>query len=335
MPHLLDSKLSDGRVVADVLFKPLTEQGVDLTVVDVGARNAMHQNVIPSSYAINSKIIGFEPNQEEYEKLIEHTTDAEKIGALISRFKQEIYFNCALWNRAEQRQFYVTAGVGASTLMGYPDELICRNMILDNAVSSYYDLHTRVVKQASVDCKRLDSLVPGSEIIDIIKIDVEGGELAVMEGAQSIFDLENILLVKTEFFLTPYFHDSPLLGHQHVFLHNQGLRLIGFDWDHARYTREKTSIPQSVDRRPMYAGDAYFILDPDRKAISKLKMHRLGLACLVFNFASLGISLIKNSGYISNHDMHLVELAISKNWSRERLKYIWARIPQKIKNIFI
>lgn len=117
MPHVLDCRLDDGRTVADIVFAPLAEKMIEPVVVDVGARNGMHQYVIPNSYASRSTIVGFEANPEEYDKLIAHTTDAQKTGAPMSRFKEERYFNCALWDCSTRKPFYITAGAGACTLI--------------------------------------------------------------------------------------------------------------------------------------------------------------------------------------------------------------------------
>jgi FkbM family methyltransferase len=333
MGHGLDCKLSDGRCVADLLFAPLRERAIEPTLIDVGARNGMHQTVIPSCYAKESTIIGFEPNQDEYQKLVTQTTDAEVIGAPMSRFKQEKYFNCALWNAEERRPFYITAGVGACTLMGKADPRICQNMWLEGDSRSYMDIHAEVRRTAPVECKRLDSVLLATEIVDILKIDVEGGELAVLQGATKLLDNHNILFVKSEFLLTPYFENGPLLGHQQVFLHEHGFRLLDLDFDHLPYTRAKTAIPASVDRRLIYGGDAYFMLDPERNKMDSTRAHRMGIACLVFHFSSLGVSLLRDAGLLPEADIAAVEKAIAKNWTSKRMKHVWAKLPGKVKDI--
>ena len=105
MSNGLERKLKNGDSVMDSLMKPFRDNIIELKVVDVGARNGMHQDVIPSNYAKESTMVGFEPNPDEYNKLVTQNTDAEKVGAQMSRFKHEQYFNYALWNKDEKRTF--------------------------------------------------------------------------------------------------------------------------------------------------------------------------------------------------------------------------------------
>jgi FkbM family methyltransferase len=334
MHHVLDSRLADGRSVADALFEPLAVQEVEPVVVDVGARNGMHQYVIPNSYASRSTIVGFEANPEEYDKLVAHTTDAQKIGAPMSRFKHEKYFDCALWNSSTRRPFYITAGAGACTLLGEADPALTSNMWLRGDNRPYSELHTNVKKTTPVTCKRLDEVLPAGQVVDILKIDVEGAELAVLHGAQRLFDNSEILFIKTEFVFTPYYKDHPLLGHQQVLLHEHGFRLLDLDFDQAKYSRAKTSIPVSADRLAAYAGDAYFVLDPDRRTYDALRLHRIGVACLVFGFSSFGVSLLRDAALIGDGELKKIETAIARNWTSRRMRYLWSQIPHRVKSLF-
>jgi FkbM family methyltransferase len=333
MARELDCKLKDGTTVMNSVMEPIRDKSIELKVVDVGARNGMQEGVIPRSYSKESTIIGFEPNPDEYNKLVTQTTDAEKVGAPMMRFKNEKYFNCALWSNDEKRPFYITAGEGACTLMGEPDKKMCRNMWFEGSNKSYFDEHTNVLKTIEMDCKRLDSLLPETDIIDILKLDIEGAELAVLEGSKKILDKNNILFIKSEFFTTPYFSEGPLLGHQHVYLHDCGFRLIDLDIDHSSYSREKTSYPSSADRRPIYAGDAYFMLDPERNNLSPIKLHRMGIVCLNFHFSSLGVSLLREAGLMSEKEIIAIEKTLASNWTTRRAYNIWGRIPAKIKDL--
>lgn len=334
MAYALDKKLSDGRNVAEVVFAPLLAANIEPVVIDVGARNGMHETVIPNSYASRSAIVGFEPNPEEYEKLVAQKTDAQRVGAPMSRFKREEYFQYALWDKEEQRPFYITAGAGACTLMGETSTAICNRMWLDGNDRSYSEVHTDVRKTTPVECQRLDNILPLGKTVDILKLDVEGGELAVLNGSTELLKRKNILFVKSEFLLTPYYDECPVLGHQHVLLHDHGFRLIDMDFDHAPYSRSKPSIPASVDRRMVYGGDAYFILDPDRNALDPLMTHRLGVASLVFNFTTLATSLFRDAALLSDKEIDAIEVAISKNWTSKRFRHIWAQIPRQLKDFF-
>ncbi len=49
-----------------------------------------------------------------------------------------------------------------------------------------FSQHTHHIEQITVDVKKLDDIIPSHTKISFIKIDVEGGELAVLEGAVNI-----------------------------------------------------------------------------------------------------------------------------------------------------
>lgn len=51
-----------------IIFKVFDSIDIEPNIVDVGARNGMF--ILPNEYAKNSSYIGFEPNTEEYNKLI-------------------------------------------------------------------------------------------------------------------------------------------------------------------------------------------------------------------------------------------------------------------------
>lgn len=187
MANKLTWSLPDGRSIGNVLLAPLA--GSELHVIDVGARNHMYD--LPEVYANQLNYIGFEPNEEEYDKLIIHSTDAERAGVYIPRWKSEKFYSYALWSDDKPRPFYLTQGTGACTMMGEADRRVASRMFLDpsralfgGVVSgeqkSYYDQHVRVLKTDDVCCRRLDQLLDGEVLkIDYLKIDVEGGELEV------------------------------------------------------------------------------------------------------------------------------------------------------------
>lgn len=315
---------SDGRSVEQIIFAPLLAEGVEMTLVDAGARNGLQ---LSSALAQNSRLIGFEPNPDEYQKLVTHTTDAERAGLSVPKFKKEEFHNCALWDVEEMRPFYITAGTGACTLMGKTVGKMTERMWLDGNEAAYGTVHTDVRTTIPIQCRPLSTLVPTSETVDLFKLDVEGAELAILRGAASLFKARKILFVKTEFVCTPYYESHPVLGYQHVFLHEYGFRLIDFDLNHARYSRDRTTIPAEVDRRNVYAGDAYFILDPERGELPPFHMHRMAVIAIAHGFNSLAVSLLRDAGLLRPQDIKAVEAALGRiNW-RRRLKFVWNGFP--------
>lgn len=331
MSRNFDHQTNLGKTVSELLLAPLLEKNITPTIVDAGARNGMFD--VPDSYCVLAKFVGFEPNKVEYDKLVEGTTDAIKFGINPPRFASQEYHNTALWSSEEERTFYVTEGAGACTLMGPTVKGITEKMFLDiDGGESYGARHTNVRRTTPVPCKPLDSLL--SETIDYLKIDVEGAELDIMQGAHKLFDNQDILFIKTEFVFTPYYERHPVLGHQHAFLDEMGLRLLDLDAQHARYSRDRTKIPANADRRLVYAGDAFFAIDPERNNLSAEKLHRLAVISIVYGFHSFGVSLLRDAEFLSSTEIDQIEAALSYLPLRARLKSKWLDFPNDMSKVY-
>lgn len=327
MMPLIDRTLPNGRTVADILFAPLDAAGGTLEFVDVGARNGSF--ILPSSYAAHTRITGFEPNPEEYRKLVERRTDSMLAGAKEPVFKDRRYFPNGVWSENKDRTLYITAGAGAVTLTGPVDEKMTVNMYRANDRGiNYFERHQRVLRTESIACVTLDSVL-SSDIgpIDFLKLDVEGGELEVLKGALGLLRAHKILLIKSEFLLTPYYGQRMALGHQHVLLDELGYRLIRLDSDQARYSWRPTKIEPDNELGLQYAGDAIYALDPDRNDLSADVSYRLGLAALAMGFSAFGLNLIRQSTKIAESDIAAIEAEANRTPFLHRAMKVWMSVP--------
>jgi FkbM family methyltransferase len=332
MRSIFQKKINGNLTIAEILMKPINETDNITTVIDVGARNGMTEDSLPMWYANFSRINGFEPNEEEYKKLINNETDALKAGESLSRFKEEKYFNCAIWSAEMKRQFYITVGAGSCTLMGSTLPHITNKIWLDGTSKPFTNLYSEVIDNKLVQCKTLDQLFNGENIIDYLKIDVEGGELDVLLGAEKLLSNNRILFIKSEFILAPIYEKSNLLGHQQVLLDKYNYRMIGFDLNHSKYSRGESKMPSWADNGLVYAGDAFYILDPERCTIDKFSLHRLGVISLAMNFNNLGLSLLRDAKLLDKNTIDLIEMKLSSAWTSKRIKNIWLSIPRAVKS---
>jgi len=327
--HTFNKKVNNSETVGEFISKPLIASGITQSIVDVGARSGMFE--LPESFTSGVDFIGFEPNPIEYKKLIEGKTDSILAGGKQPAFKTKRYFPTAVWSDDSERRLNITIGAGACSLCGEADIGITSKMYLEGREKySYYESVQKIVSSEIVTCSPLDSLFSIDDVIDYLKVDVEGGELDVFKGAENLLSNHSVLFIKTEFLTTPYYRNRVLFGHQHVYLEEMGYRLIDIDLSHLRYLREPTKISKLIDRRPIYAGDAFFMLDPDLVAMDDLKRHRLAIMLLVFGFNSLAISLFKEAGVLSKSELTTLESTLSQIPLYKILKEHWVNLPYKV-----
>jgi Methyltransferase FkbM domain len=81
---------------------------------------------------------------------------------------------------------------------------------------------TRVEKTYQVETRRLDD-IPEMEGTDFLKIDVQGAELMVFDGAARILD--NALVVHTEVQFVPLYKGVPLFAEIDIHLRSKGFSL--------------------------------------------------------------------------------------------------------------
>ena len=327
MDRLIEHRLPDGRSVASIVFAPLDKAGGRLEFVDVGARNGSF--LLPACYAARSRITGFEPNRVEYDKLLSGRTDAAAFGLREPLFKERRYLPYAVWSENTERTLYLTVGPGAVSLMGPVHEAMTKNMWRESdGGQNYFERHQSPVGKDRVTCVALDRIWDEpAGLIDVLKLDVEGAELHVLKGAAALLSGRRILLIFSEFLLVPYYQDRMTLGHQQVFLDELGYRLIAINADHDGYSWRRTGIQAKNDRRMKYAGDAIFVVDPDRNSLSAEEMYRLGLACMSFGFNAFGLNLIRETGKLAAADIAAIETEANKVTVARRVHEAWKRAP--------
>ena len=330
MSALIDRRLRDGRSVADIVFASLDRDHGTLNFVDVGARNGSF--LLPRSYAARARLTGFEPNRAEYDKLVNGRTDARAAGLREPRFRDKKYFPQALWSEAGRRMLFLTQGAGAVTLMGPASKRMTGNMWREqDRGQNYYERVQRVVGTDEVDCVALDEVWGERDgLIDILKLDVEGAELEVLKGSRHLLEEKRPLLIYSEFLLLPFYEHRVTFGHQQVFLDEFGYRVIAVNFDHFPYSWKPTNIRGQNDRRLRYAGDAIFVLDPDRNALALESIYRLGLACLAVGFDALGLNLIRETGLVSSRDLEAVEALANRPPFLRRMRKSWADAPHAV-----
>lgn len=145
------------------------------TFFDVGA-NEGQTSVSALAWFSNAKVFAFEPHPVTFSKLLERLSNTPRFTA----------HNLAMNNIEGTAPFFE---YGSSTL----------NSLIPDA---QYPIRKGVTANAiTVQCTTLDEfcLQHSIPVIDVLKIDTEGCELAVLQGAQQLLSTESVRFVYAEF----------------------------------------------------------------------------------------------------------------------------------------
>ncbi len=147
-------------------------------VVDVVARNGF--SWLENWYTQKSKIVGFEPNKLECEKLKKHITDASKQGIEFPKFKTYEYHDKIVWEKKGKLKFCeILNSPGSSGVDLKPTKLLKKVFVDGKNIETRINKHKVIFKQSIC----IDDFF-NKKIIDYLKIDIEGGEIFVLNGSK-------------------------------------------------------------------------------------------------------------------------------------------------------
>jgi FkbM family methyltransferase len=174
-----------------------------LKIVDVGAMS-LGEGTDPYSALTSATpcdVYGFEPGAAEFEKL--------KASA-----KPGHHYLPYFIGDGSARTFYECNFNMTSSLFEPNTALLAKFQNLEELV--------RVQKTYPVETTRLDN-IPEIKGTDLLKVDVQGAELQVFDGA--VKTLENALVIHTEVQFVPLYKGVPLFGEIDTYLRSKGFML--------------------------------------------------------------------------------------------------------------
>ncbi|MGL5060707.1 MAG: FkbM family methyltransferase [Microcoleus sp.] len=175
-----------------------------LVVIDVGCRWGFAD--VWSLFGSNVTLIGFDPDASECEHL-QNTYQGSGSIHFVSK---------ALGSSEGRKQLFLTAEPACSSLYK-PDPLITNSMPHLGCA--------KLVGETEIDVTTLDIWASSAGIseIDFIKLDTQGSELEVLEGAENCLKSVRSLQIEVEF--NPIYMGQPLFGDIDSFLRKRGFVL--------------------------------------------------------------------------------------------------------------
>ena len=224
-------------------FRSLTGTDVRVKIVDIGA-NPLTDGAAPYERLLragDADVIGFEPNPEALAKL-------DQIKG-----PTETYLPYAIAD-GERRTLNFCQAPGMTSLLTPNREVL-------EMFHGFPDWGT-VIGTEEVDTRRLDDIAETAGI-DMVKIDIQGGELMALSHARK--RLKTTLVIQTEVEFLPMYEGQPLFSEVEIFLRKQGFMLHRFFPAVSRVMRPlvvENSIYSGLSQ--LFWADAIFVRDMTR-----------------------------------------------------------------------
>jgi FkbM family methyltransferase len=253
-----------------------------IVLVDVGARGG-----IPDRWRHVEpwlRTIGFEP-------------DARSLDA-IERSDRMMVLPTALDSRAGSLELHLTAEESNSSVL-MPN----RSFLSRFPAAARFE----VVDSVAVEADTLDHQLAqaGIDRLDAIKLDTQGNELMVLEGARETLT-RGVFGIEVEVELNPMYEEQPLLADVDRFLRPFGYELFAFE---PRGWKYRAGEDLALARGQIVWADATYVLGPDR-ALPFRNVEALARAvvvCLVCGLGDYALALLESAGDVGSGRDRLVD----------------------------
>jgi len=261
---------------------------IHMTICIVGSRKIVNEDDYASKgwylFAPNLTILGFDADEEAC-NLANTDIEVRKVNWA------ESHIPLALWNTVGKQTLYVTKYPGCSSL--YPP-----NESYMQRFNGYINL-IELDRSVEIETTTLDTFCQSENIkeIDFIHLDVQGGELAVLEGASEILS-RSILAVYSEVEFTDIYVNQPLFGDLDLYLRNQNFTLFDLIVSTGRAVRTTSPITSPNRLGSLVWADAFYLRDlmrPNLNTHLQTPERILKLACIadVMDYTDYALELLE------------------------------------------
>jgi FkbM family methyltransferase len=268
-----------------------------IQLIDVGARGGIHPRW--EQYYSQIEVTAFEPDLEECQRLAakKYPYRVNFVPVALGEHDKEI------------ANLHVCRQPGCSSVLE-PNMNICKDF--------HYGQNLEVTHKVPVELMRMESVLPGMRP-DVLKIDTQGTELAILRGAGALLDFAIAVEIEVEF-IEQYFN-QPLFADVDLFMRSKGFTLLGI---RRVYWRRKAKTRNPAGGQLIH-GDALYI---NMNRVNCAKGHIILSAYRQYDLlAALGAGeLIPRQSFLCRLVSLLLSPVANMRWRRlvDALRPAWA-----------
>lgn len=297
------------RRVVSTIIRDIPQLAVHGAVlVDVGAAGGIHGRW--SDLGTPTTVIGFEPDPREFSRLDQ------------SEFQR--WYNVGLYSAKETRALNITRWQTNTSLLEPDPTVIAR--IYQN--TSDFD----VIERRSIACDTLDHVLDASPVKpDVIKLDTQGSELAILSGAVSTLD-QHVFAVEVEVEFVPLYKNQPLFADVDRFLRDRDFQIL--DCGNMLYHKWAAQTGVGGTKGQLVAADALYVKTPEAAAAlvhagGMPKLWRTVLVSLAYGYPDYARlvceSVVRAGDECASEARQIGELLRAINDRARRLPDFWGR----------
>jgi FkbM family methyltransferase len=309
----------------DILTKLLN--GSSIKVIDAGARNGFNQ-LHKLNQFIDLK--AFEPDSRSFKEI-------DTILAT-SGFKSVNLHPLALGNFEGQTEFIQAQNPDMSSLREFDNHLFDNHFGYITSSSAWKASGQPLTRQ-TVTITSLDAIYSKDQAfqIDLLKMDTQGSEYEILEGADSLLQSNSISVIKTESNLVPMYKGQKSFSELDIFIQSKGF--IQVDCLFYPQTNQNSG-KKAVGRYPLLherqkaatGGDVIYLLDPDK--LDAKRAIKAGLILGHWGYFSWAVPLLEKHSGLKSGEIESLLLFLSgktaPNLFREFIKSLLPPILAKL-----
>jgi FkbM family methyltransferase len=245
-------------------------------VVDVGASGGMSGKW--SSMEVPLRYVGFEPDEDEYKKLVARADPT-----------RETYLNMGIAGEEGNVDFHVTRMQACSSLLAPNREF----------VAPFRHDDFEVVNTIRIAVDTLDHQLENARIprVDFLKLDTQGSELDILRSASHTLDGVFGLDVEVEF--QPLYRGQPLFGEVNEFLRSRGFEcfdLFPRYWKRAAGRRYGSHKGQIIFAEALYlrSGAEALCVASGSPTSERARICKSLIICSMYGYLDYAFDLVSN-----------------------------------------